>query len=123
MIVSKRPPNANCQRLKVSDLPQTSPAIRPIVAIQTEVSIVHRPTPNGLAISLRVMLSNRTANPTTEPPAIPATITRKAVGLMLGGPPANATRKATLVADRHATMVRLFVLLFKNSAQNILIKE
>ena len=118
--VSRNPPTASSHRFKSCDLNQTNPAIKPTVAMQADVSMVHRPAPNGLARSLRVMLSHPTANPTTGPPTMPATITKNAAGLTFGGPPANAKRKATLAEVRHATMARFFVLLGKRSARTMI---
>ena len=68
------------------------------------------------------MLSHPTANPVAGPPTIPAIITKNATGLMFGGPAANAKRKATLAADRHAIRARAFVLLGIHSAQIMLLE-
>jgi hypothetical protein len=57
------------------------------------------------------MLRQPTAKPEIGPPMVPATITKNAVGLTLGGPPANANLKATFAAERAAIKVRVFVLL------------
>src|SRR5208282_662701 len=109
--VRMKPATASLQRLKLSDLFQTKPAINLIIPIQTDVSIVQTPAPKGLVKSPSVMLRKPTPNPAIGPATIPPTITKKATGLMFGGPPARTNRKATLQADRHAIRAKVSVLL------------
>ena len=86
------------------------------MAIQLEVSKVHTPAPYGLMKSLSVMESQPTANPARGPPITPPTMTRKAIGLTLGGPQARANLKATLAAESEDTRAKSLVLLGKHDA-------
>ncbi len=112
-IVRRYPPTAIFNRPILSSRCHNIPASNPTTPIPADVSIVQGPAPSGVARSLIVMLSQPTTNPGNGPAIMPAIITKKAVGLTLGGPHTVATRSAAFAAEKHATRARSLVLTVK----------
>jgi len=81
-----------------------------MIPMQQDVISVHGPIPKNK--SLTAIPRKPTAKPNIGPPIIPPKMERKAAGLTLGGPPANATRlTATTLAKQTNNAIVLVPLL------------